>query len=307
MNQRSQLSNNSWQQLREPTYANQKMTQNQFYRKNNGSRMLAACFILGLLGNILPSSAFLTPRAQNPFKSRDHGHQKNSNHRRNYVAKQRDLNRSTKTRLQSSMSLPSVSWLYLSLLALQFGCQPLLTKAFTPSKIIRSTVILAQDFMKLLLCCIVLLCNGNWASSMKNWTFQSALAGAGPIGALYLVQNYCALMAYQNLPPVTFNILNQTKTLSAALCCYLVMGRKQSPLQIISLVTLLFSALVIEKLVPIGDWGRKQQRTSEDEQNSTDIEKAGDMNQLTMGVIPVLMASGISGLGEFVFDVTFEP
>jgi UDP-sugar transporter A1/2/3 len=135
---------------------------------------------------------------------------------------------------------------------------------------------------------------------MQQWTLHSALLGAGIPSALYLVQNYCALMAYQNLPPVTFNILNQTKTLSAALCCYLVMGRKQSRLQIVSLLMLLLSALVIEKVVPIVHWRGRQDIEGKGEQKSTDLDKAAQMNQLTMGVIPVLIASGISGLGKSV-------
>ena len=93
-------------------------------------------------------------------------------------------------------------------------------------------------------------------------------------------------MAYQNLDGVTFNVLNQTKTLSAALCCYLIMGRKQSSIQILSLFALFASALVIERIIPL-HFG------SEQEPNQS-VSKTS--RHYTHGVIPVLLASFISGL-----------
>lgn len=92
-------------------------------------------------------------------------------------------------------------------------------------------------------------------------------------------------MAYQNLPPITFNVLNQTKTLSAALCCYLIMGKKQSVLQIVSLFLLLLSALVIEKVIPLKQPGANTLVVSE-----------ARRTEILSGVIPVLMASFLSGL-----------
>jgi hypothetical protein len=201
------------------------------------------------------------------------------------------------TRLYSSIGAIPMSWLYLTLLAIQFGCQPLLTKAFAPANIVRSTVILAQDVVRFLTCCILLFLSGSWESAIQNWTVQGAFLGAGIPSVLYLVQNYCALMAYQNLPPVTFNVLNQTKTLSAALCCFLIMGRRQSPMQIISLVMLLFSALVVEKVVPVTGWWRKDEATNNSVPDDVAKEKAKNDQLLYMGVIPVLAASSISGLG----------
>lgn len=81
---------------------------------------------------------------------------------------------------------------------------------------------------------------------MKTW-----LTVAGIPASLYCIQNLATLMAYQNLEPLTFNVLNQTKTLSAALCCYFVMGKVQSSVQVVALLLLFFSACVIEKIVPL--------------------------------------------------------
>jgi drug/metabolite transporter (DMT)-like permease len=201
------------------------------------------------------------------------------------------------TRLYSAAAMPAVSWWYLSLLAMQFGCQPLLTKAYTPSNINRSTVVLAQDIVRFSVSCLFLFLGGSWSLATYQWTLSSAVLGAGIPAALYLVQNYCTIMAYQNLPPVSFNVLNQSKTLSAALCCYLLMGKVQSKLQVVSLFLLLTSALVLEKIVPLNPWkgGSKQ-----DIGNSTSGDHAGidAKKHFTMGVVPVLLASFISGLGK---------
>lgn len=125
---------------------------------------------------------------------------------------------------------------------------------------------------------------------------------AGIPAALYVVQNYCALMAYQNLPPITFNVLNQTKTLSAALCCFLILGRVQSPFQIVSLFLLLLSALVIEKVVPLQRYNKdeiitavatKGDTTPTTETVTTTVDRR---SEIISGVIPVLMASFLSGL-----------
>jgi len=126
---------------------------------------------------------------------------------------------------------------------------------------------------------------------------------AGIPALIYVVQNYCALMAYQNLPPITFNVLNQTKTLSAALCCFLILGRVQSPLQIVSLFLLLLSALVIEKVIPLQ---RESVVTSESvgtgDDTTTTTNESKDTatldrrTEIISGVIPVLMASFLSGL-----------
>jgi UDP-sugar transporter A1/2/3 len=125
---------------------------------------------------------------------------------------------------------------------------------------------------------------------------------AGIPAALYVVQNYCALMAYQNLPPITFNVLNQTKTLSAALCCFLILGRVQSPLQIVSLFLLLLSALVIEKVVPLQRYSQNDITTAVATKGDTTpttetVTKTVDRRaEIVNGVIPVLLASFLSGL-----------
>ena len=224
----------------------------------------------------------------------------------------------------------------MALLALQFGAQPILTRSFTPKSICRSTVVLVQEIVKFAMAAMVLFFTGSWSQSLQStyaphlmlysdaisashllcivalvcvvvlcvlwvdWSVASWWLVAGVPAALYVVQNYCSLVAYQNLPAVTFNVLNQTKTLSAALCCYFVMGRVQSKIQIASLLLLLGSALVLEKVIPLGRKQASPQPVAaekEEEEEQDEEQKAESLRtHLRGGVLPVLVASFTSGL-----------
>lgn len=181
---------------------------------------------------------------------------------------------------------------YMLLLSLQFAFQPLLTRQFTPQNICRSTVILCQEVLKFLLALLMLNVSGNRQEAVKGWTVSSWVAVAFLPAALYALQNIAALQAYQNLDALTFNVLNQTKTLSAALCCYLVMGRKQSFLQVVSLLLLLLSALIMERLVTLDFFITS---TEEGAPSSLHLPEWGSKHW-THGVGPILLASFISGL-----------
>ena len=142
----------------------------------------------------------------------------------------------------------------MTLLAFQFGTMPTLQKKFIPKNICRSSVVMAQEVGKFTLSalCLFLLTSPlqrqivfvDW--SIREWWKLAAIPAA-----LYAIQNYAKLMAYQHLPSVTYSVLNQTKTLSTAIFCYILLGIRQSPVQMAALVLLLFSALVIEEVVKI--------------------------------------------------------
>jgi UDP-sugar transporter A1/2/3 len=125
---------------------------------------------------------------------------------------------------------------------------------------------------------------------------------AGIPAGLYAVQNMAALTAYQNLDALTFNVLNQTKTLSAALCCYLVMGRGQSGVQVLALLLLLLSALVMEGIVKV-EWifffasaGTTMGKNKEADDTNDNNGDGWGAQHFTHGVAPILLASFISGL-----------
>lgn len=144
-----------------------------------------------------------------------------------------------------------------------------------------------------------------------DWNIKIWISVAFIPAGLYSIQNIAALTAYQHLDAMTYNVLNQTKTLSAALCCYMIMKKQQSFIQILSLLLLLLSALTIEgilKLDTIIEYisiyfikntsvanyheNRRQLQLQQDqiEQNNY------DPKHYTHGVLPILLASFISGL-----------
>jgi len=177
--------------------------------------------------------------------------------------------------------------LYMVLLAFQFGLQPIVTRKFTPPTVCRSTVILCQEGLKFGLALFMLNLSGKRKDALRGWSIKTWISVAGIPAALYAVQNLAALMAYQNLDALTFNVLNQTKTLSAALCCYLVMGRKQSPPQIFALLLLLLSAIIMEGIISLDSLLGRQAVVSME---------LLDAHHFTNGVLPILVASFISGL-----------
>lgn len=83
-----------------------------------------------------------------------------------------------------------------------------------------------------------------------------------------------------------------THQLSAALCCWLIIGRKQSKAQIFALFLLLLSALVIEKIVTLDN----VLGNNDDGNAASESLMALEPRHFTHGVVPILVASGISGL-----------
>ena len=185
----------------------------------------------------------------------------------------------------SSSSLSPTALFFMGLLAMQFGIQPIVTKKFTSPEIIKSTVIFTQEVVKLLIAMIGITLNSSskWKDIASSWSITSWLRLALLPATIYLVQNLCSLLAYQNLDAITYNVLNQTKTLSAALCCFLLLGKRQSKLQIIALVILLAAALVMEGVFA----------TTE----SNDATKLSlSSRHFSHGVLPIMLASFLSGL-----------
>lgn len=181
----------------------------------------------------------------------------------------------------------------MALLALQYCAQPPLTRKFLDSRVNKKGITMVEEICKMGLSAMFLLSMGKdvVASSLKGWTLQSSLLLAGLPAVLYATQGVLTYLGYQHTDSVTFNGLNQTKTLSAALWCYLLMGKRQSPVQIVALGVLVFSALLFQGTISFSSlFGKKDDKskgTNEGEKKQT---------SLTLGILPCLGAAGISGL-----------
>ena len=189
----------------------------------------------------------------------------------------------------------------MGLLALQFGIQPIVTKQYTSPEIIKSTVIFTQEIVKLLIAMIGISLNTStkWKDVTSGWSIQSWLRLALLPATIYLIQNLCSLLAYQNLDAITYNVLNQTKTLSAALCCFLLLGKRQSKLQLVALVILLLAALVMEGVLPLDFqyYVNYLNNTNSADSNDDDTTKFSiSSRHVSHGVLPIMLASFLSGL-----------
>jgi len=198
----------------------------------------------------------------------------------------------------SSNALTPRALFYMALLAVQFAVQPILTKKYLPKDADLKNVVIATEILKIFLGSAMLSIGstrgqageGGWSKALKGWSIKSWITVAGVPAVLYSMQNLCALTAYRNLDSVTFNVLNQTKTLSAALFCFVIMGRRQSKIQVAALFLLVLAALIIEGTISVevllGATG-----------GATPQEKSViEVTHFTLGVLPCLAASLISGL-----------
>mmetsp|Transcript_47812 Transcript_47812/g.116353 ORF Transcript_47812/g.116353 Transcript_47812/m.116353 type:complete len:568 (-) Transcript_47812:183-1886(-) len=148
----------------------------------------------------------------------------------------------------------TIAWTSMGLLAVQFGIMPVLQQRCISKQICRSSVVMAQEACKFLLSFTLfrlLIPVSTRRLLWQTWTVTSFFQLAFVPATLYSIQNYAKLVAYQHLSPVTYSVLNQTKTLVTAICCYYMLGIPQSHLQMVSLGMLVMAALVMEGVLVV--------------------------------------------------------
>lgn len=151
---------------------------------------------------------------------------------------------------------------------------------------------------------------------LASWTLKGSLSTAAFPAAVYALQNCLSQVAYVNLDSLTFNLLNQTKTLFAALCLYLVMGKKQSPQQLVALSLLLVAALTLNAS---GEGGGSSASPSSEAAaaaagddgaaaggNLEEAVASADYTRFWLGVVPVVGAALLSGLAGALTQRTLQ-
>ncbi|PSS36696.1 CMP-sialic acid transporter 5 like [Actinidia chinensis var. chinensis] len=186
----------------------------------------------------------------------------------------------TKTkRLQTANSRV---WLYSTLLTLQYGVQPLISKRFVGREVIVTSSVLVCEIIKVICALILIAREGGLKRLFKEWTFVRSLTTSGLPAAIYALQNSLLQISYKNLDSLTFSMLNQTKLFFTALFTYIILGQKQSIHQIGALFLLIMAAV----LLSIGEGSSKGSTSSDPDQI------------LFYGIIPILVASVLSGLAS---------
>jgi UDP-sugar transporter A1/2/3 len=172
-----------------------------------------------------------------------------------------------------SSTLTPVSLMYMLLLSFHYAIQPRLAKRYIKAS--SRSVALAEEITKTAIAAslFVIQPREQIAADLQSWTIRSSLTIAAVPAIIYAVQGVLQYQSHQHLDAVTFNGLTQTKTLSAAFWCYILLGRPQSPLQLLALGILCGSALLFQGKVT---------KPTED--------------RFMLGVVPCVAATLLSGL-----------
>ncbi|KAF4657630.1 hypothetical protein FOL46_007345 [Perkinsus olseni] len=177
---------------------------------------------------------------------------------------------------------------FMALLALQFGSQPQLQSQFINRSVNTTMVVLLTEIVKLLFAIAFMLLEGSLVGCLSTWRPLPSLAVAALPAATYALQNQCIQTAYRNLDPLVFNLVNQTKLLWAAVLTYLILGRRQSSMQVLALSMLFVSAV----LISIG-------QQSEGPSEYTERDPA-------LGMFSIIVASALSGIGAAVSELALR-
>ena len=103
--------------------------------------------------------------------------------------------------------------LYCTLLAFQFGLQPIIASKLTPSGVSKSSVVVATELAKILIAFVTIMGDSPTERKklLQNWRFYDSVKLAAVPATLYAIQNLFVQYGYSYLDSMTFNLLNQTK------------------------------------------------------------------------------------------------
>ena len=105
--------------------------------------------------------------------------------------------------------------IYCSLLALQFGLQPILASRFTASGVSKSSVVIATEVVKIIIAFISIITGPKEDRQriVRSWNWMDSLKVAALPATLYAIQNVFVQYGYVLLDSMSFNLLNQTKVI----------------------------------------------------------------------------------------------
>jgi len=138
-----------------------------------------------------------------------------------------------------------LAFIFLTCLTFQNGLQSWLTGFFVHQSVVRSTIVINTEILKIIFGLSYLHFNDQLRDILKKWNLKKSLQGAGLPAVTYSIQNIFMVIGYQNLDGLTFNLVNQTKSIACAIFLFFVMGRRQSFQQIFALLLLLSVGVLI--------------------------------------------------------------
>lgn len=142
----------------------------------------------------------------------------------------------------------SAGIVFCTLLALQFGFQPILSSTFQHPSVSRVAIVMVTEFLKVLLAVGFIFFNETPPSRkqmLASWNLKDSLEKAALPAISFSVQNLLCQFAISKLDSLAFNVINQTKTLSNAVFLYILLNQKSSMVQIIALCMLVVAATAL--------------------------------------------------------------
>ena len=185
------------------------------------------------------------------------------------------------------MKINFTAVLLLGVLAVQIAFQPFMVRRFIPVSAIPSACILISEVLKVVLGGSVYLWTTR-GNTKRTWSLASAIRWAGPPAVIYSVQNVAITAAQRNVSGLLYNVLNQSKLLSAAIMGYFILGKLQSRRQIVALFGL-FGASVLAV-----------------SSSSSETPNSMDGSSTMIGVMGALIASSLSGLSGSLSDLAMQ-
>ena len=180
----------------------------------------------------------------------------------------------------------------MGLLALQFGLQPLFSKANVSPGADKVPLVLLCELLKMCVAFVLLVTEGGAEGqlALKGWQLRDALSGGAVPAAIYAVQNVFIQIGMQHCTGLLFNLLNQTKIIFTAVMVYAFMGRRQSRAQMVALAMVLVVGVLLSLPEDFLESGAGDPGAGGDDDMSGD--------SFWYGIVPTLTAALLSGFAS---------
>jgi UDP-sugar transporter A1/2/3 len=117
------------------------------------------------------------------------------------------------------------------LVSLQVGLQPIVTRCCVTDAVSTKSLVLAENGITVVMSLLL-----TAPGAFVGWSMSDSLSIAGPPAIVYAIRSLCKQGAYRRCDGVTFNIINQTKTVFCAMAAWLLLGEAQTPQQCTALL-----------------------------------------------------------------------
>eukprot|EP00039_Didymoeca_costata_P014246 m.228262 g.228262 ORF g.228262 m.228262 type:complete len:311 (+) comp15976_c1_seq25:295-1227(+) len=183
------------------------------------------------------------------------------------------------------MQTSGLGVLFVVLLALQVGFQPIVQREYIREGADTTAIVLATEAIKFCISLVGLFLSGSFSEALKGWSLRDSFNAAGAAATVYAFQNLMIQTAYQNMDGLTFNMLNQSKTIFTAIFLYTMLGNRQSKQQMAALCGMLVASVLLS-------------------QNKGEV--AGRVTSFRYGVLPCIGASVCSGFASAVSQLALQ-